>query len=364
MRNYARRRTQSAWSDFLQHQINQTTNDLGEAAQDIFHDEANKYGGKEGTDATDSYFKKHPLDKGLPTEDSFDEPPTKRRKKGLTMNFKGMKSRYIRRPIKRRRLLKRKPSRKRPYVKKMGGLKRMIKKIARDSAEPKRHIWGPDQNIVEGFTIQKSKMVTFRMDDVPKHSTVVGFENTSNTYHGKEYFLKGIRIKGYMYNPSQYPVTVRMMATKTKSKLVEDAIFSSIMQGDLPQFYDPTTAESKSLLTLPRLFKYNAKITPTDPLKMIKSQLFVMDSTRKDAGLVNDESNVDSSGGIDDLKHFDWYIPINKIQRAERPVPGDTFFDRQINHFLHFYFTSIVVEDDVNIFPQCYFTGITYFKDL
>lgn len=363
MRSFARRRAQSAWSEFLQHQINQTTNDLGEVAEDIVHDEANKYSGKEGTDATDSYFKKHPLDKGLPTEENFDERPSKRRKKASSMNLK-FRSRAIKRPLKRRRILKRKPSRKRPYVKKMGGLKKMIKKIARDSAEPKRYLWGPDQNIVEGFTIQKSKMNCFRMDDIPKHSTAVGFENTSGTYHGKEYFLKGIRIKGYMYNPSQYPVTVRMMATKTKSKLTEDNTFASIMAGDLPQFYDPTTAEAKSLLNLPRLFKYNAKITPTDPLKIIKSQLFVMDSSRKETGVTNDETNVDSSGGIDDLKHFDWYIPINRTQRAERPVPGDTFFDRQINHFLHFYFTSVVVEDDVNAFPQCYFTGITYFKDM
>lgn len=333
---------------------NQLTNVLSSAKNSLtkaFIDTSEAIGGKAGEQAAKSYLRRK--------REVDENQPSKRHKTMAKMRAtrSGRK-----RPMMRSR--SRKPLRRRPYKKRLGSMKRMIKKIARDASEPHRHIFGPDQTNVDGFTIQKSTLSTYRVDNVPKFGLdiIAERDDLANTYKGKEFYLKGFRIRGYIQNPSQYPCTVRIMIFRTKVQL-EGATMNDVIAGQVPRFYNPVTGEANKLAELPRLFKYNPKLGPHEPYKIIKNKVWVLDGTRKNPGTINDEIDMSSNDGPDDLQHFDIYVPINKIQRQQLPQFGGGIYDQQINHFVSFYFSNLNVEDEPSQFPTCFFTGITYFKD-
>lgn len=348
------RRTQKRAYDEFRQSWHKTALDLHEARDDSIIDIANTLAGKEGVDAANKY-----LDEESDLN-SYHRPPKKQKTLSTAMPLR--KRITARRPLKRRRLLRRKPLRARPIKRRrLGGMKRMIKQVARDSLEPKRSLFGPSAST--GFQVPSELIQNFRIDNVDKHVTNPTSDDVASSYKGKEFFLKGVRIRGYLYNNSQYPTTVRMMIYKTKSYL-KGELMTEILGGTYPLFHNPTTGESSQVATIPRLFKYNPKFDKASPFTMIKNKVFKLHATTRDQSQTpNDEIQTDPAGLGLDVVHFDVYVPLNRIQRQNVANLSSGIFDQQINHFVGFYSTSLVVDDETTQGPRCFFTGITYFKD-
>lgn len=293
------------------------------------------------------------------TDMDINTPHKKRKPNMAAMKRKRSSSR---RPL-RRRLSKRKPRTTRPRAGiRMKGLKTMIKRIARDSAEPKRHAFGPDQNQIGGFSTQQLVLTNFRIDDIPPILTTDTLTAVTNKFVGREFFLKGARIRGYMYNRGQNATTVRMIVFRTKTRL-PGADINEIVAGQRPRFYNPVSGVAATLDAIPALFRYNPKIGPNEALEMIYSKLFQLDSSRFTGAIVNDELDQDPSSGPDDLTHFDVYIPINKIARQQNEAAMSSINDQHILHYVGFYHTALLPNNITSVPPQVFFTGITYFKD-
>lgn len=265
-----------------------------------------------------------------------------------------------------RRSMKRKPRRTRPIAsRRMKGLKTMIKRIALDTAEPKRHLFGTDLSATGGVEFQTTQLTTFRIDDVPLLTTSNSIANETTQFSGREFYLKGVRIRGYFINLSQYPISVRALVWQTKAKITAE-LQNFITAGLYPGFYNPLTGQEATIGTINSLYRYSPKIAPKSQAKVVKSKTFILDGTRRTpaAAVAGTEIDSDPTGTVDDLVHFDMYLPFNKVIRHDIDSSANTIFDQHIQRYISFHWNNVQVNDTVLIKPRVFFSGITYFKDI
>ena len=329
--------------------------------KDTVHFGASRFGDQKLTDWADNeakgflkrQYQNDQLIHSQPKKRQKTETPTK-----MAYRRKSRGGARSRRVMKRsRRRTSRRPARSRNVK----GLKRLIKRIARDSAEPKRHLWGTTGGLT-GTQIPIG-LLNIRMDDVPPYDAAI--TDAHEAYRGNEYFCKGIRVRGYAFNPSQHPVKVVITFFKSTS-ILAPAAYDAVLAGALPLYYNPNTGISSTYESIDKIFRYNPKLGLGQPFKIVKKVVLDLDSTRTEPLETPDpltETPMNPDGGMDDQKHFDVYIPVNRVMKNEAYELTTTAEDTRITYWASIHFTTLSLQEVVLVAPHIYLKGITYFKD-
>lgn len=314
---------------------------------------ATDIGGDLGTQAWNSYKPAYQIQTG--------ERPSKRQKK-VQKTLTGMAKRSFgrmgaRRPMKRRRIVRRKASRPR---RRMGGLKSMIKRIAIDSSEPKRFLFGTLTSFNGEMGVQAlslNGLSVFPINNLPAIPPVNQTDQNivTSSWTGESYYMKGFRLTGQLSNVSfNFRVGVRMFVFKAE---VVDTLFNVATN---LEWYNPNQNANSVYANLPECFRGNPKFGRNVPYKMIYSKSWVLDRSALANGF-----NGTATDNVADVAAFDQYIKVNKTIRTKLKNGANQRGYSQYYvgfhwHKMDYDQTVPVVTDFV---PNLALNGILYFRD-
>lgn len=315
---------------------------------------ATDIGGDLGTQAWNSYKPAYQIQTG--------ERPSKRQKtiqKTITgMAKRSFASRGMRRPMKRRRIIRRKASRPR---RRMAGLKSMIKRIAIDSSEPRRFLFGTFTSFNGELGVQvlsQNGLSIFPINNFPSvaPSSQADSLTVSKTWTGESYFMKGIRLTGQLSNVStNYRIGVRMFVFKAT---VVDTLFNVATN---LEWYNPNQNANSRYENLPECFRQSPKFGRNVPYKMIYSKAWVLDRSALSNGF-----NGTATDNVSDVAAFDKYIKVNKTIRTKIQVAETNQRGFQ-QYYVGFHWHKMDYDQTVPVatdfLPNLALNGILYFRD-
>ena len=270
-----------------------------------------------------------------------------------------------RRPLRRIRRFSRKPSSRRPRSKsRMKGLRSMIKRVAMEAVEPKRYV----KNVVDleypGFPIW------WNLTTIPTDNIIQSFSEYRNAAQGFKVYVKGIRIKGWIYNQSQLPLignmwlveNIRGLNAATAGNLaVPPAGQNTIM------WHNPDDGRPAQFAQLSKLNQLTPTLSRFADYKVKRRQVFKLNSTRRTNTAGTDTGGDEAEYAEDDTSdtmHFDWWIPLNKNYEFLNINEGD---GSRLRLDLFFGFTmnphTTDVSWDTRLRPRYTFDHTIFYKD-
>lgn len=290
-------------------------------------------------------------------EDIVDNVRTKRQRimprKGPIMANRGRSRSLFTQKKGRRRKFSRALRRRRSGYN-VKSLKKVMRRIALDASQTKRHAFGhvlsPDTGDVQGLPLRVIQTTIYPITsnlraDVP---------SDVESWEGNHFFLKGIQVAGQVRNKdSATRLGIRVMVFKDEvsgfdyDKMNEDTSAQLL-------WYNRATGSGTRFVSLPEPYKRAPKLMKGQNAKMVWSQSFELDYKSSDTG----ESNTS------DRATFKKYIPINremylKTKDSNRPQCQWWFC---VTHY------RLDMESDwnhasVDLTPSMCLTGTVYFKD-
>nr|WPR18692.1 MAG: hypothetical protein [Chemarfal virus 268] len=283
-----------------------------------------------------------------------------------------MRTSYSKRPLRSRRKGRygKPPSRRTRRFSRMRtrgkgkGLKNLIKKIAMDAAEPRRHVTTILQPLTEdGFSVFPLARVPL-MNTIP---TTAQFPYYLSRFQGNRFFLKGVRVKGQVFNKSQYPALVDMFYMTQKQKHLPTVdLVEPLQLAQTKIWYNPETGTEDTLVNLTEAFSRSPKMHWSSPFKVLKRKKVLLSTTGYDQPAVQTEAGRSDQAGVQDTWHFDMYFPINKVihKNTDTSVDG-------IVKFLNEYYIGFLANPydytqtfDTNSLPTLSMKTIAYFKEI
>lgn len=233
-------------------------------------------------------------------------------------------------------------------------LKKVMRTIALNASQTKRHPFGHPLNIstgdVQGLPLRAIQQTIYPITANLKSDVPTNVES----WAGNHFFLKGIQLSGQVRNKDTFTrLGVRVMVFKDE---VSGFDYSTIDDDDETKllWYNRATGTGSRFVSLPEPYKHQPKLIKGQNAKMVWSQYFELDYRSSDTG----ESNTA------DRCTFKKYIPINremymKTKDSNRPQCQWWFC---VTHF------RLDMESDWNhpstdVVPSMCLTGTVYFKD-
>lgn len=290
-------------------------------------------------------------------EDIVDNVNTKRRRimprKGLLMGNRG-RSRGISMTAKRgkRRKFSR-ALRKRRSGYNVKSLKKVMRKIALNASQTKRHAFGHPLNVdsgdVDGLPLRAIQTSIYPVTsnlraDVPSNV---------ESWNGNHFFITGIQVAGQVRNKDTTTrLGVRVMIFKDEVSGFDYSTMDETSSQLL--WYNRATGTGTRFVSLPEPYKHAPKLMKGQNAKMVWSQTFELDYRSSDTG----ESNTADRGT------FKKYIPINremylKTKDSNRPQCQWWF---AVTHY-RLDMESTWNHPSVDLTPSMCLTGTVYFKD-
>lgn len=200
------------------------------------------------------------------------------------------------------------------------GKKSLVRLIKQVSREPKRSVvasGGPgisaanqDEGVPTELNIIQASLGPFT-------------SQYGNQAVGNQYFLRGLKIKFYAYNPSNLPFTCVVSILTTK---IQSGPRPALTNGQAI-FYNPCAGNigipvARSSMSGTPLHFATPKIHPQGPYRELKRFVFTLASTTRNEGTVDpNELDIEPSPNHADLKRWNMWLPINKEVKQNA---GDT----------------------------------------
>lgn len=293
--------------------------------------------------------------------------PTKSSVSGMRYNTRRSRRPTMRRRRTIRRTLRRKRMGRRPSSRRTGSnrLVAMIKKVAINQMEPKRHLSAVNLQALNNdavFVLPLTRIVTVNL---PTALTATAAQTAA--FQGNQAYFKGIRVDGWIRNASQYQAIVHLWVVTNNSKDTTD-ISSTVGAAVSPIFYNPTTGMEVAYNNIPKFYQRHPKLHPKAGVKIVKRMKFILNTTRRGEGaaVANGEApHSDMADGSDDV-NFRFYMPLNKtIKKIASQTTENvaTIFQKEYAIWMMAEPLPHDVEFGTGSVPICSLACITYFRD-
>lgn len=337
------------------YQIKKDLNYLGENVAEAVAKPFESYG------IVDQGFGKRQWDNTIGLEDRYHRLPKKPKVLKIGRSKKSLYNKFSMYRRKRFYGKKRRLTRSR-------GSKSLVNLIKRVSREPKRSVVA---------TGAPGILASATTEGVPTELNIIQAtlgpftSQYGNQSVGNQYFMRGLKIKFYAYNPSNVPFrcTVSILTTKTQA-----GPRPALTDGQ-SIFYNPCAGSvglpvpRSAMLSTP-LHSDSPKIHPQGPYRELKRFVFTLASTTRNEGAVDaTELDVEPSPNHADIKRWNLWMPINKEVKQNA---GDTVLSNAGMPIRLLFWCAPAFYDlpipaattwDTTKLPRLMFDSIIYYRD-
>jgi hypothetical protein len=311
----------------------------------------------------DQYFK------GTTKTKTPRENKRSRKGNGYLKNSMRRNFRNKRRPTKRtfRRLRRKTRMKRRPPSRRTGtkSMVRLIKKVAISTMEARRHVFTQSN-----FAFLLNSIRTFPLARIVQVQGPTTEANNVGTFSGKEVYFKGIRMRAYIRNPTQYAVrlTLEIVSNKITTGAVNMADDTAVNAATI--WHNPIDGKETSYTNIPNLFQLTATRQKNSLVNLHKKIVRVLHPSQRGEGATTATAEAFTSAADADLRDQTWidfYLPINRKikKRADQVTLGiASIFEKDYALWIR----AEPLHEEVNfvstaVAPLITFTAITYFRD-
>jgi len=284
-----------------------------------------------------------------------------------TMKRSFRRNRRRRMPLRRRVGKKMRRYARRPRSARTGSrrLVAMIKKVAISTMEARRHV------VTQASTvIPLNQIRTFALNRIQQVQGQTSEVNALTSFSGKEIYMRGMRMRCFLRNPTQYAVRYTLeivhnkVATGAQVDMANDAAVNAATF-----WHNPIDGKETSYANIPNLFQLTASRQKDSNVVTRKRMVVVLHASQRGEGApvtTGEAFQAAPDADMRDQAWLDFYVPINrKIKKRQDQVTLGVPAIFETDYAL--WVRAEPMHEDVNfaalLTPQIAFTSICYFRD-